>query len=102
LESAAKAREEFLKNENKVSDERIVADVTMMFYNDVDKQQHPINFYRSQVEAFGKLDDEQTYKKYAKNIFEKTMIFDEAKWNSFLKNPDATVLQADPITKASS
>jgi hypothetical protein len=96
LESAAKAREEFLKNENKVSDERIVADVTMMFYNDVDKQQHPINFYRSQVEAFGKLDDEQTYKKYAKNIFEKTMIFDEAKWNSFLKNPDATVLQADP------
>jgi hypothetical protein len=96
LESAAMAREEFLKNENKVSDERIVADVTMMFYNDVDKQQHPINFYRSQVEAFGKLDDEQTYKKYAKNIFEKTMIFDEAKWNSFLKNPDATVLQADP------
>ncbi|HET9747185.1 MAG TPA: S46 family peptidase [Chitinophagaceae bacterium] len=96
LESAAKSREEFLKNENKVSDEKIVADVTMMFYNDVDKQQHPINFYRSYVEAWGKLDDEQTYKKYAKNIFEKTMIFDDAKWNAFIKNPDATVLQADP------
>lgn len=96
LENAAKAREEFLKDENKPSDERIVADVTMMFYNDVDKQQHPINFYRTQVEPSGKLDDEQTYKKYAKNIFEKTMIFDDAKWNAFIKNPDGTVLQADP------
>ena len=96
LENAAKAREEFLKDENKPSDERIVADVTMMFYNDVDKQQHPINYYRTQVETFGKLDDEQTYKKYAKNIFEKTMIFDDAKWNAFIKNPDGTVLQADP------
>ena len=96
LDNAVRAREEFLKNEIMPSDERIVADVTSMFFNDVDKQQHPINFYRSQVEAFGNLDDEQTYKKYARNIFEKTMIFDDAKWNSFIKNPDGTVLQADP------
>lgn len=96
LENASKTREEFLKSENKPSDERILADVTGMYYNDVDKQQHPINFYRTLVEAWGKLDDPETYKKYAKHVFEKTMIFDDAKWNAFIKNPDGTVLQSDP------
>jgi len=96
LTEATKAREKFIKDENKASDERIVADVTMMFYQDVDKQQHPIDFYRTQVEAYGKLDDEQTYKDYAKHIFEKTMIFDDAKWNAFIKNPDGAALQDDP------
>ena len=96
LEQATKAREEFVKDENKASDEKILALVTMMFYNDVDKQQHPIDFYRTQVEAWGKLDDEQTYKKYAKHVFEKTMIFDDDKWNAFVKKPDGTVLQDDP------
>jgi len=96
LTEATKARDQFLKSENKASDERILADVTMMFYKDVDRQQHPIDFYRTQVEAWGKLDDEQTYKKYAKNVFEKTMIFNDSKWNAFIKNPDGNVLQDDP------
>jgi hypothetical protein len=48
------------------------------------------------VEAWGKLNDEQTYKKYARHVFEKTMIFDDAKWNAFIKNPDGNVLQDDP------
>lgn len=96
LENASKTREEFLKSENKPSDERILADVTWMYYSDVDKQQHPINFYRTLVEAWGKLDDPETYKKYAKHVFEKTMIFDDAKWNAFIKNPDGTILQSDP------
>ena len=29
-------------------------------------------------------------------FFEKSMIFDDAKWNAFIKNPDGTVLQNDP------
>ena len=96
LEEATKARDQFLKNENKASDEKILADITRMYYNDVDKQQHPIDFYRTQVEAWGKLNDEQTYKNYARHVFEKTMIFNDAKWNAFIKNPDANVLQDDP------
>ncbi len=96
LDEAVKARETFLENENKTSDQKILADVTKMFYQDIDKQQHPIDFYRTQVEAYGNLDDEQTYKKYAAHVFEKTMIFDEAKWKAFIKNPDGAVLQDDP------
>lgn len=96
IEEADKSRTEFLKEENKISDQNIVADVTRMFYENIDKQQHPVDFYRSQVEAWGKLDDEQTYKKYAAHVFEKTMIFDDAKWNAFTKNPDGNTLQDDP------
>jgi len=96
LDAATAARANFLREENKISDERILGDVAMMFYNDIDKQQHPINFFQNEVGAWGKLNDDQTFKKYAKNVFEKTMIFDDAKWNAFIKNPDANVLQADP------
>jgi hypothetical protein len=96
LAEAVKAREVFLKSENKISDEKILGYITMMFYNDIDKQQHPIDFYRTQVEPWGKLNDEQTFYKYAKHVFEKTMIFDDAKWNAFIKNPDGNVLQDDP------
>lgn len=94
--AANEARDEFLKEENKASDQKIVSDVTRMFYTDIDKQQHPIDFYRTQVEAYGKPDDDQTYKKYAAYVFEKTMIFNDAKWKTFIENPDAITLQDDP------
>jgi hypothetical protein len=67
-----------------------------MFYREIDKQQHPIDYFRTQVEAWGKLDDDQTFKKYAAHIFDKTMIFDDVKWAAFIKNPDAVGLQDDP------
>ncbi len=96
LDEAVKARNEFLKNENRPSDERIFADVTRMFYQDVDRQQHPVDFFSSQVGAWGKLNEEETYKKYAAHVFSKTMIFDDARWNAFIKNPDGITLQDDP------
>lgn len=96
VEEADKARTNFLQEENKASDQNILADVTLMFYQDIDKQQHPNDFYRILKDTWGKLDDEQTYKKYAAHVFEKTMIFNDAKWNAFIKNPDAITLQDDP------
>jgi hypothetical protein len=96
LEAAKEARAEMLKNENKVSDQNIVAAVLRMYYNDIDKGQHPIGFYESIKSNYGDLNDENTYKKYAASVFANTMILDENKWNAFNSNPDATVLQADP------
>lgn len=96
IESAKEARENFLKHENKPSDQNILGAVTMMYYQDVDKQQHPNDFYRARVEIFGKLDDELTYKKYAAHVFEKTIIFDDARWKAFTEKPDAITLQDDP------
>ena len=72
IEAAAKARTSFLKEENKTSDQNIVAAVTMIFYKDVPKDQHPVGFYGTLKDQYGSLDDEATYKKYAADIFSKT------------------------------
>ncbi len=86
----------FLGEEDKTSDEKILASVCQMFYNDIDKSQHPIGFYESLKTTYGSLNDEATFKKWAKDVFNNTMIFDDEKWNAFIAKPDASVLQADP------
>jgi hypothetical protein len=96
IEAASRRRSAFLEEENKVSDQNIVAAVTRMFYEDVAKEQHPVGFYGNLKNTYGPLDDEATYKKYAADIFTRTMIFDDARWNAFAAKPDANVLQSDP------
>jgi hypothetical protein len=96
IDAANEQRKTFLEEENKPSDQNIVGTITMMFYNDVAKDQHPVGFYGNLKNQYGPLDDEATYKKYAKDIFTNTMLFDDAKWKAFMANPDANVLQNDP------
>jgi peptidase S46-like protein len=96
LDAVNASRKKFLADENKISDEEIVGAITRIFYSDIDKNQHPIGFYESLKGSFGDLKEENTYKKYAALLFSNTMIFDDAKWNAFNANPDATVLQNDP------
>lgn len=96
VEAANTQRTNFLEGENKISDQNIVAAVTRMFYEDVTKEQHPVGFYGTLKNNYGPLDDEATYKKYAADIFSKTMILDDAKWKAFVTNPDAVTLQSDP------
>ncbi len=94
--SADRMRDEFLKEENKISDQNILGGVTMMYYNDIVKDQQPVGFFTMLKNQYGDLNDEATYKKYAADIFSKTMIFDDARWKAFVANPDANKLQDDP------
>ncbi len=96
IDAAKEARAAFIKSENKASDQNIVAAVLMMYYEDIDKRQQPIGFYDNLKASSGDLKEESTYKRFAANMFNNTMIFDDNKWNAFCANPDATVLQADP------
>ena len=89
-------RKAFLEGEDKVSDVKILAGVAQAFYNDIDKSQHPIGFYEKMKAAYGSLADEATYKKWAADVFAKTMILDDTKWAAFMANPDAITLQSDP------
>ncbi|MDP4214947.1 MAG: S46 family peptidase [Bacteroidota bacterium] len=102
IQAAGEARQRFLKDENKASDQNILAATTRLFYQDIDKSQHPVGFFEGLKGSFGDLRDENTYKKYAAAVFQGTMIFDDAKWNAFVSNPDATVLQADPAYRHAS
>jgi hypothetical protein len=95
-DAANNQRKAFLEAENKASDQNIVASITRMFYEDVNKDQHPVGFYGTLKNTYGPLDDDATYKKYAADIFNKTMILDDQKWNAFITKPDALVLQGDP------
>jgi Peptidase S46 len=96
LDAATANRTTYLEAADKPSDEKIVAAVAMMYYNEVDKNQHPIGFYESMKATFGDLKDEATYKKFAASIFANTMILNDTKWNAFVKDPLATTLQDDP------
>lgn len=96
VDAAVDARARLLKEENKASDQNIVAAVIRMYYEDVPKDQHPVGLYGNLKNQYGSLDDDATYKKLAADIFSKTFIFDDAKWNAFVANPDANTLQADP------
>jgi hypothetical protein len=96
VDAANANRKGFMEEENILSDKNIVAAVTKMYYEDIVKDQQPVGFYGNLKQTYGPLDDEATYKKYAADIFSKTMILDDAKWNAFIAKPDALALQDDP------
>ncbi len=96
VENAKAARKGYEEDADRASDEKILAAVCQMFYNDIDKNQHPIGFYEGLKNTYGDLKDDATYKKWAKDVYEKTLLLDEARWKAFTENPDANTLQADP------
>lgn len=95
-DAANAQRKNFLEAEDKPSDMKILAAVAFAFYNDIDKNQHPIGFYEKLKAGFGDPREEATYKKWAEAVFANTIIFDDARWDAFIASPDANVLQADP------
>ena len=96
IEAATANRTAFKEGEDLPSDEKILAAVCMMYYTDVDKNQHPVGFYESLKAAFGNLNEEATFKKWARNVFANTMMLDDTKWKGFTDNPNAAALQDDP------
>ena len=98
INNAKVARDNFLKDENKKSDQNILASVLMMYNTDIPKEQQPAGFYENLFKEFNSI-DESPYKRYASDVFENTMAFDGNKWNSFIANPNVAALQADPAYK---
>ncbi len=96
VEAITAGRKAFLDGEDLASDEKILASVAMMYYNDIDKNQHPVGFYESLKANYGSLKEEATFKSWAKKVFANTMLLDDAKWTAFAAQPDAAALQADP------
>ncbi|QJB34341.1 S46 family peptidase [Chitinophaga oryzae] len=95
--AADKARAGFLAEENKPSDQKILAATARMFYNDVPKDQQPTGYFETLKSKFGSLEEDNTWKLWAASLMNNTIIFDDAKWKAFIANPDAVTLQNDPI-----
>jgi hypothetical protein len=102
LQAADNQRKNFIAEADMTSDQKIVASVMRMFYENIDKNQHPIQFYENMRGTYGDLKDDATYAKYAANMFGTSILTDEARWKAFMANPDANVLQGDPAFAAAS
>lgn len=96
LERATAMRNSFLLSEDKPSDEKFFAAATRMFYQNIAKNQQPKGFYEMLAQKYGPLDDDNTYKKYAADVFGNTIVLNDAKWNTFIANPDVTTFNNDP------
>jgi hypothetical protein len=95
MASADASRKNFLEAFDRPSEEKILATTAMMFYTDIDKSQHPANIY-SDIKQFGDLNDETTYRAWAKNVLANTMILNSDKWQQFMDYPNLDSLQNDP------
>lgn len=102
IQAADKARTAFLEEEDKASDQKILAATCHMFYTDVPASQHPIGFYDAIKAKFGSLDDDNTYRLWSAAILSGTMILNDTRWKAFIANPDAVTLQTDPAFAYSS
>jgi hypothetical protein len=99
--AADAARTAFLKEENKKSDQNIVASAVAMFYSDIDKGQHPQGFYEWLFKTYSDI-EQNPYKMFASDMFANSMLFDDAKWKAFMAKPNAADLANDPAFKAAS
>lgn len=96
LKTLEARRKTFLDNEDKASDENIIAAVVQMFYNDVNKSQHPAGIYDKIQSRFGALNEDATYKKLARNMLSSSIFVNDEKWAAYAAAPTAEGLQADP------
>lgn len=87
LKTAAAA---FYKNYNAPTDQKVIAAMAELFYNDVDKAFHP-DFV---AEAYKKFKGD--FKKYSADLFSKSVFVTEEALNNFLNKPSAKVLAKDP------
>ncbi len=96
LTTLDEARTEFLKDEDRTSDQQILATTARMFYANVDSTQRPAPFYTDLSSRYGDVTSAATYEKWAADVFTNTMLFDDAKWRAFRENPSISTLRQDP------
>lgn len=82
--------EEYFKDYNKATDQKVFAALLEMYYKDIDKGLHPAIF--GVVEKKYKGD----FKKYAAMVFSKSIFANKALFDAFMANPTTTLLEKDP------
>jgi hypothetical protein len=96
INAAKSQQKKFLESENVASDKNILAQVLKMYYKDIEAAQRPKAFYDMLQSKYGDLESDETYKKFANDVFSNTMIFNAAKWDPFISKPDTATLHHDP------
>jgi hypothetical protein len=97
LKAADKARLNFIKSENRTSDERILADVLRLYRADIDPSLHPSGFYSQFDNDYGTGED--AYAKFAADLFNNTIILNDQKWKRFIEDKDEDHIRKDPAIR---
>lgn len=95
LDGIAVARQRYVANNNARADQRILANVLLMFLNDIDPAQQPEGFYSKLFRQYGSL-DKSPFTAVAEDVFSNSMMLDDKKWDAFRQNPSLEGLRADP------
>lgn len=95
LKTLNQAREEFLQEEDIPSDKNIVVAALSLFYHDINKAQQPTAFYDTLQHQYGSLENPETYLKYSNQLFDNSLVLNNDKWTSFIKNPSVSDLTND-------
>lgn len=96
IESADRARANYLESADLPSDKKIMATTALWYYTDVDSTQRPKEFYTTFAGKYGSPTDAGSYNKWADDVFKNTMILNNDSWNAFKANPTADALANDP------
>lgn len=80
----------FYKNYNPPTDQKVVASLVKLFYNDIDKSFHP-GFLADINKRF-----KGDFNKYSADLFSKSIFVSEESLNKFLVKPNAKALEKDP------
>ena len=86
---------DFYKSFNKASEQKILAKIIQMYYENIPVNQQPAYMAEVMKKYKGKTTTE-TFEKFAKAVFEKSFITNAQTAAKFLEKPDAKKLQKDP------
>lgn len=82
--------EEYFKDYNKATDQKVFAALLKMYHDDIAKEFHPAIFATVDKKYKG------DFEKYAAAVFAKSMFANKALFDAFMQNPTAAALEKDP------
>ncbi|AYQ34934.1 S46 family peptidase [Runella sp. SP2] len=88
------AGEAFFKSFNLPSDQKIVAQTLLAFYNDIPKDQHPA-IVAEILSKFSAGTPEESFKKFAQDLYLTSIFTDKGRFTQFLESPDYEKLTND-------
>jgi len=91
-------RRSLMKEFDLATDKELFAEMTKMYYNDVDKSQHPGIFEEVIFKKYGRNED-KAFTEYANYVYSNTFLLDSNKFNAFADAPTLKQLNADPAVQ---
>lgn len=96
LDAIDSARKRYRENYNLKADQQILANVLLMFLNDIDPTQHPEGFYSTLFRKYSSL-EKSPFTALAEDAFQHSLMTDNEKWAAFKEKPSLEILHADPV-----